>query len=143
MEIKKIEKCDFVMFPRMQHRGVPPQHVNRNAFTPICRNVETMGIVWSLRQNVWPHVEIQIIEARSTEHFDRLLGTALGMHRWAEYVDGCTDFLVMQMGTKERIDWTLHDPHKTMLELHETIRNAARWWYEYGKETLLSKDVQI
>lgn len=47
----------------------------------------------------------------------------------------------MQMGTKERIDWTQHDPHKTMHELHETIRNAARWWYEYGKDVLLLNNV--
>ena len=34
MEIKKIEKSDFVMFPRLRQRGVEPQHVNRSAFTP-------------------------------------------------------------------------------------------------------------
>ena len=27
MEIKKIEKSDFVMFPRMQHRGLEFRHV--------------------------------------------------------------------------------------------------------------------
>ena len=31
MEIKKIEKSDFVMFPRMQHRGLEFRHVERNA----------------------------------------------------------------------------------------------------------------
>ena len=31
MEIKKIEKSDFVMFPRMQHRGLQFRHVERDA----------------------------------------------------------------------------------------------------------------
>ena len=29
MEIKKIEKSDFVMFPRMQHRGLEFRHVSK------------------------------------------------------------------------------------------------------------------
>ena len=132
--IRKLEIRDFVMFPRTQQKGLEPQDVERGLFEPIQRDVETMGIVWSLRQVAWPHVEIQIIEAHDTAHFDRLLGTALGMKRWAEYIEGRTDFFVMQMGTQERIDWTQHDPHKVMTELHETIRAAARWWHLYGKE---------
>ena len=32
MEIKKIEKSDFVMFPRMQHRGLQFRHVERDAY---------------------------------------------------------------------------------------------------------------
>ena len=29
MEIKKIENCNYVMFPRLQHCGLKPEHVNR------------------------------------------------------------------------------------------------------------------
>jgi len=32
MEIKKIEKCDYVMMPRMQHRGLVPKHVERELY---------------------------------------------------------------------------------------------------------------
>ena len=32
MEIKKIEKSDFVMFPRMQHRGLQFRHVEREDY---------------------------------------------------------------------------------------------------------------
>lgn len=131
---KDLEIRDLVMFPRTQQRGLEPQDVERTMFEPIQRDVETMGPVWSLRQVAWPHVEIQIIEACDTANFDRLLGTALGMKRWAEYIEGRTDFFVMQMGTQERIDWTEHDPHQVMTDLHETIRAAARWWYQYGGE---------
>ena len=39
MEIKKIEKSDFVMFPRMQHRGLEFRHVERSAFKAELRHV--------------------------------------------------------------------------------------------------------
>ena len=32
MEIKKIENCDYVMLPRLQHPGLKPKHVERDAF---------------------------------------------------------------------------------------------------------------
>ena len=32
MEIKKIENCDYVMFPRLQEQGVESGHVEREAF---------------------------------------------------------------------------------------------------------------
>ena len=41
MEIKKIEKSDFVMFPRMQHRGLEFRHVERNAFKAELRHVDS------------------------------------------------------------------------------------------------------
>ncbi|MBP5714806.1 MAG: hypothetical protein J6X07_08935 [Prevotella sp.] len=134
MTTKKLDIKDLVMFPRTQQKGLEPQAVKRGKFSPICRDVETMGKVWSLRQEAWPHVEVQIIETNDTAHFDRLFGTALGMKRWAEYIEGRTDFFVMQMGTQECIDWKQHDPHEVMTELHETIREAARWWHQYGDE---------
>jgi len=43
MEIKKIEKSDFVMFPRMQHRGLEFRHVERDAFKAELRHVEGHG----------------------------------------------------------------------------------------------------
>ena len=30
MEIKKIENCDYVMLPRLQHPGLKPKHVERD-----------------------------------------------------------------------------------------------------------------
>ncbi len=53
MEIKKIEKSDFVMFfdersgkaerPRMQHRGLEFRHVERDAFKAELRHDEGQG----------------------------------------------------------------------------------------------------
>ena len=40
MEIKKIEKSDFVMLPRMQHRGLEFRQVERDAFKAELRYVE-------------------------------------------------------------------------------------------------------
>ena len=34
MEIKKIENCDYVMFPRLQRPGLKPMHVERDTFNP-------------------------------------------------------------------------------------------------------------
>ena len=39
MEIKKIENCNYVMFPRLQHCGLKPERVNRDAFKAEFRHV--------------------------------------------------------------------------------------------------------
>ena len=56
MEIKKIEKSDFVMFPRMQHRGLQFKHVKRDAYRAELRHVEGHGDYWLLHQQSKPHV---------------------------------------------------------------------------------------
>ena len=43
MEIKKIENCDYVMLPRLQHPGLKPKHVERDAFKAELRHVEGRG----------------------------------------------------------------------------------------------------
>ena len=43
MEIKKIENCDYVMFPRLQRPGLKPKHVERDAFKA---EVETCRGSW-------------------------------------------------------------------------------------------------
>ena len=47
MEIKKIENCDYVMLPRLQHPGLKPKHVERDAFKAELRHVEGSGDYWS------------------------------------------------------------------------------------------------
>jgi len=54
--IKKIEKCDFVMLPRMQHRGLVPMHVERDAFKAELKHVEGHGDYWLLYQQSKPHL---------------------------------------------------------------------------------------
>ena len=50
MEIKKIEKSDFVLFPRMQNRGLKFRHVEHNAFKAELRHVEGHGDYWLVHQ---------------------------------------------------------------------------------------------
>ena len=58
MEIKKIEKSDFVMFPRMQHRGLEFRHVERNAFKAELRMwkgmVTTGWYISNRSRTLWP-----------------------------------------------------------------------------------------
>ena len=56
MEIKKIEKSDLVLFPRLQEQGVEPRHVEREAFRAELRHVEGHGDYWLLHQQAKPHV---------------------------------------------------------------------------------------
>ena len=46
MEIKKIEKCDYVMFPRLQEQGVEFKHVERDTFKAEQRHVKGHGDFW-------------------------------------------------------------------------------------------------
>ena len=50
MEIKKIENCDYVMFPRQQRPGLKPKHVERDAFKAELKHVEGHGDYWLLYQ---------------------------------------------------------------------------------------------
>ena len=60
MEIKKIENCNYVMFPRLQHCGLKPEHVNRDAFKAELRHVEGHGDYWLLYQQAKPHVVVYV-----------------------------------------------------------------------------------
>lgn len=48
MEIRKIENKDYVMLPRLQHPGLKPQHVERDAFKAELKHVEAHGDFWLL-----------------------------------------------------------------------------------------------
>ena len=56
MEIKKIEISDYVMLPRLQHPGLKPKHVERNAFKAKLKHVEGHGDYWLIYQQAKPHV---------------------------------------------------------------------------------------
>ena len=71
MEIKKIEKSDLVLFPRLQEQGVEPRHVEREAFRAELRHVEGHGDYWLLHQQAKPHVVVNIQFAADEAEFDR------------------------------------------------------------------------
>ncbi len=78
MEIKKIEKSDLVLFPRLQEQGVEPRHVEREAFRAELRHVEGHGDYWLLHQQAKPHVVVNIQFAADEAEFDRKLGWFIG-----------------------------------------------------------------
>ena len=78
MEIKKIEKSDFVMFPRMQHRGLQFRHVERDAYRAELRHVEGHGDYWLLHQQSKPHVVAHVQLPKTEAEFDNILGSAWG-----------------------------------------------------------------
>ena len=47
MEVKKIENCNYVMFPRLQHCGLKPEHVERDLFVAELKHVEVMATTGS------------------------------------------------------------------------------------------------
>ena len=86
MEIKKIENCDYVMFPRLQEQGVEFKHVERETFRAELRHVEGHGDYWLLHQQAKPHVTVHIQLARDEAHFDSILGWFIGQQKLHEYV---------------------------------------------------------
>ena len=90
MEIKKIEKSDFVMFPRMQHRGLQFRHVERDAYRAELRHVEGHGDYWFLHQQSKPHVVAHVQLPKTEAEFDNILGWCLGQN-WAPESENNTE----------------------------------------------------
>ena len=78
MEIKKLEKCDYVMFPRLQEQGVESRHVEREAFHAELKHVEGHGDYWLVYQQAPPHLVANIQFAGDEAEFDRKLGWFIG-----------------------------------------------------------------
>ena len=98
MEIKKIEKSDFVMFPRMQHCGLEFRHVERNAFKAELRHVEGHGDYWLIHQQSKPHVVAHVQLPKTEAEFDNILGWCLGQNHWCEYIEDNQSFLCVIAG---------------------------------------------
>ena len=98
MEIKKIEKSDFVMFPRMQHRGLEFRHVERDAFKAELRHVEGHGDYWLVHQQSKPHVVTHVQLPKTEAEFDNILGWCLGQNHCCEYIEGDLSFLCVIVG---------------------------------------------
>ena len=151
MEIKKIEKSDFVMLPRMQHRGLQFRHVERDAYRAELRHVEGHGDYWLLHQQTKPHVVAHVQLPKTEAEFDNILGICLGQNHWCEYIEGDLSFLCVIAGFRSAL-WDAcqsQNAEELTPKYPDFIRDrvyalsdATRWWYEYGKETLLLKDVQ-
>lgn len=150
MEIKKIEKSDFVMFPRMQHRGLQFRHVERDAYRAELRHVEGHGNYWLLHQQSKPHVVAHVQLPKTETEFDNILGFCLGQNHWCEYIEGDLSFLCVIAGFRSALWDACQSKNAEELtpkypdfisERVYALSDATRWWHEYGKEVLLLKDV--
>ena len=145
MEIKKIEKSDFVMFPRMQHRGLEFIHVERDAFKAELRHVEGHGDYWLLHQQSKPHVVAHVQLPKTEAEFDNILGFCLGQNHWCEYIEGDLSFLCVIAGFRSTLWDACQSKNAEELtpkypdfisERVYALSDATRWLHEYGKECL-------
>ena len=132
MEIKKIENCDYVMFPRLQEQGVEFQHVEREAFRAELRHVEGHGDYWLLHQQTKPHVTVHIQLARDEAHFDSILGWFIGQQKLHEFVRDDFTFISAFAGVnRDEKPFCYPDNIKCIVY---ALNDSARWWHEYGHE---------
>ena len=134
MEIKKIGKSDLVLFPRLQEQGVESRHVEREAFRAELRHVEGHGDYWLLHQQAEPHVVVNIQFAADEAEFDRKLGWFIGQQKLHEFIRDDLTFISAFAGVnRDEMPFRYPDNIKCIVY---TLRDSARWWHEYGKETL-------
>ena len=131
MEIKKIEKCDFMMLPRMQHPGLTPKHVERDAFKAELKHVDGLGDYWLLYQQSKPHLVAHVQLPKSEAEFDNILGFCIGQNHWCEYIEGDLPFLCVMAGYNAE-ELTPKYP-EFISERVYALYAAAYWWNEYGK----------
>ena len=137
MKIKKIENCNYVMFPRLQHRGLKPAHVEREAFTAESRHVEGHGDYWLLHQQAKPHVVVHVQLTRTEAAFDNILGFCLGENHWCDYIDGDLTFICVIAGFNAA-ELTPKYPDFISERVY-ALNAAARWWHEYREEVFSIK----
>ena len=80
MEIKKIENCDYVMLPRLQHPGLKPKHVERDAFRAELKHIPGQCDFWLLYQQSKPHLVAHVQLPKSAADFDKILGFCMGQN---------------------------------------------------------------
>ena len=132
MEIKKIENCDYVMFPRLQHQGLSPKHVERDAFRAELKHIEGHGDYWLLYQQDKPHLVAHVQLPKTEAEFDHILGWCLGQNKWCDYISGDLSFICVIAGFNAA-ELTPKYPDFISERVY-ALNAAARWWYEYGKE---------
>ncbi len=132
MEIKKIENKDYVMLPRLQHPGLKPLHVERDAFKEELKHVDGHGDYWLLYQQAKPHVVAHVQLPKTETEFDNILSFCLTQNHWCEYIEGDLTFLCVIAGYNAD-ELTPKYPN-FIKERVLALCAATRWWYEYGKQ---------
>ena len=134
MEIKKIENCDYVMFPRLQRKGLKPKHVEREAFHAELKHIEGHGDFWLLYQQSMPHLVAHVQLPKTELEFDHILGWCLGQNKWCDYIEGNLSFICV-IASFNAAELTPKYPD-CIKERVYALYDAVYWWYEYGKVLL-------
>ena len=130
MEISKIENKDYVMLPRLQHPGLNPKHVERDAFKAELKHVEGHGDYWLLYQQAKPHVVVQVQQPQTEAEFDNILSFCMLQNHWCEYIESNLSFLCVIAGyNPEELTPKYPDFIK---ERVMALYDSVYWWYEYG-----------
>ena len=134
MEIKKIENCDYVMFPRLQRKGLKPKHVEQEAFRAELKHIEGHGDFWLLYQQSKPHLVAHVQLPKTESEFDHILGWCLGQNKWCDYIEGDLSFICVIAGFNAA-ELTPKYPD-CIKERVYALYDAVYWWHEYGKVLL-------
>ena len=137
MEIKKIENCNYVMFPRLQRPGLKPQHVERNLFKAELKHIEGHGDYWLLLQQAKPHVVAHVQLPCTEAEFDDILDFCLSENHWCDYIEGDFTFICVIAGFNAA---ELPPNYPDFIsERVYALHAATRWWHEYRNEVLTLK----
>ena len=137
MEVRKITKeelGDCVMFPRLQHPGLKPKHVERDTFKAELKHIDGHGDYWLLYQQSKPHVVAQVQLPSNESEFDRILGFCMNQNRWCEYIEDDLSFLCVIAGYNFN-ELTPKYPD-FIKERVLALYDAVYWWYFYGKQEI-------
>ena len=135
MEISKIENKDYVMLPRLQHPGLSPKHVERDAFKAELKHVEDHGDYWLLYQQAKPHVIVHVQLPQTEAEFDNILSFCILQNHWCEYIESNLSFLCVIAGyNPEELTPKYPDFIK---ERVMALYDSVYWWYEYGIEEFI------
>ena len=137
--VSRISNCNYVMFPRLQHCGLKPEHVEREAFKAELRHVEGHGDYWLLHQQAKPHVVAHVQLPQTEAEFDNILGFCLGENHWCDYIEGDSTFICVIAGFNSE-ELTPKYPDFISERVY-ALHAAARWWYEYREDVLLLNNV--
>ncbi len=141
MKIKKIETCDYVLFPRTQLAGLT---YDNGSLTPsrqdfdveLLHDVPSLGTVKLIVQQVSPHMTFQLLEPKSEQQFDDFLSKLLGMHESPAYIAGCYGFIVVFQGSRDIIEVNQLNYKSVVNQINVTRDAATRWWFNYRNEVL-------
>lgn len=146
MEIKKIETCNYVLFPRTHLAGLicdddALMPSREDFYVELLHDVPNLGTVKLIVQQALPHLTFQLFEPKSEQQFDDFLSKLLGMHESPTYIVGRFDFIVLFQGCRGKIEVNQLNYQAVVNQINDIRDAAAKWWYKYGKECILLKDV--